>query len=134
MAFGSLSKRSNSTGAAFMERTNRRASGTNGRPKRHSLRSSPRDVDQNGNSAAEQGSDGSNTTRPRQNKPTTEKKRNSTPLDQPLDSSRGVDNYQLRQFGGSDEKAKQQLSRSSSTRRCRDRLSSIFDFLTRRHH
>ncbi|QRD82969.1 hypothetical protein F9C07_2056108 [Aspergillus flavus] len=54
IAYGSLTKRSNSTGAAFMERTNRRASGITGRPKRHSLRSSPRELDQNGNSPVEQ--------------------------------------------------------------------------------
>ncbi|PTU18260.1 hypothetical protein P175DRAFT_0443854 [Aspergillus ochraceoroseus IBT 24754] len=40
--YGSLSKRSNSTGAAFIERSNRRTSGVNGRPHRHSMFSSPR--------------------------------------------------------------------------------------------
>ncbi|KAF7592846.1 hypothetical protein BBP40_012325 [Aspergillus hancockii] len=133
MAFGSLSKRSNSTGAAFMERTNRRASGTNSRIKRHSLRSSPREVDQNGNGPTEQGYSESNTTRSHNGKPATEKVRNFTPLDQPLDSLRGVDNYQLDQLGEPGQKVNQ-LTRSSSTKRCRDRLSSIFDFLTRRHH
>ncbi|KAK6832560.1 hypothetical protein RU639_004197 [Aspergillus parasiticus] len=119
IAYGSLTKRSNSTGAAFMERTNRRASGTTGRPKRHSLRSSPRELDQNGSSSVDQ----SNTS------PTTQ----STAPDPPPDSSRGNDGYQLHQLEPSDLKAKQ-LGRSSSTRRCRRRLSSIFDFLTRKHH
>ncbi|KAF5864693.1 hypothetical protein ETB97_006970 [Aspergillus alliaceus] len=131
-AYGSLSKRSNSTGAAFMERTNRHAAGTNGRPKRHSLRSSPREVDHNGNGLAESNG-GSHTTRPRQSKAAIEEmNRHSTPLDQPLDSP-GVESYQLHQLEPSDEKAKQ-LNRSSSTRRCRQRLSSIFDFLARKHH
>ncbi|KAB8213762.1 hypothetical protein BDV33DRAFT_49069 [Aspergillus novoparasiticus] len=119
IAYGSLTKRSNSTGAAFMERTNRRASGTTGRPKRHSLRSSPRELDQGGNSPMEQSN----------RSPTTQ----STAPDPPLDSSGGNDGYQLHQLEPSDLKAKQ-LGRSSSTRRCRRRLSSIFDFLTRKHH
>ncbi|KAL4891890.1 hypothetical protein BDV59DRAFT_181205 [Aspergillus ambiguus] len=37
LAYGSLSKRSNSTGAAFIERSNRRASGASNRPNRHSM-------------------------------------------------------------------------------------------------
>ncbi|GAB1192251.1 hypothetical protein APSETT444_001440 [Aspergillus pseudonomiae] len=119
IAYGSLTKRSNSTGAAFMERTNRRASGTVGRPKRHSLRSSPRELDQNGNSPVEQSNRGS-TTQP------------AAP-DPPLDSSQGNDSYPLHQLEPSDLKAKQ-LGRSSSTKRCRRRLSNIFDFLTRKHH
>ncbi|GES61734.1 hypothetical protein ATEIFO6365_0001024000 [Aspergillus terreus] len=36
-AYGSLTKRSNSTGAAFIERSNRRSSGAGSRPSRHSM-------------------------------------------------------------------------------------------------
>ncbi|KAE8355819.1 hypothetical protein BDV28DRAFT_128182 [Aspergillus coremiiformis] len=133
MVYDSLSKRSNSTGAAFMERTNRRASGSKGQPKRYSLRSNRRQVVENGNNPAEQSHAGGHTTWAHQSQTVAERNRKSTPLDQPLDSSRGVDSYQLRQLEPSGEKANQ-LNRSSSTKRCRRRLSSIFDFLTRKHH
>ncbi|PKY02592.1 hypothetical protein P168DRAFT_186972 [Aspergillus campestris IBT 28561] len=50
VAYGRLNKRSNSTGAAFIERSNRRASGIDNGPNRHSGLCSPRGVSQNRNS------------------------------------------------------------------------------------
>lgn len=47
VTYGRLNKRSNSTGAAFIERSNRRATGIDSGPNRHSVLCSPRGVSQN---------------------------------------------------------------------------------------
>ncbi|KAE8148776.1 hypothetical protein BDV25DRAFT_130947 [Aspergillus avenaceus] len=108
MTYRTISKRSNSTGAAFIERSNRRAPGTSAR--RHT---NPREGE-----------------RSRSNKPDKENIKNPKSLAQ---DTKGFDGYPLQQLDMSNEKTKS-LSRTGSTRKCRERIGNMFDFLTRKHH
>ncbi|KAH8428208.1 uncharacterized protein LDX57_005911 [Aspergillus melleus] len=132
-AYGSLSKRSNSTGAAFIERSNRRASSATLRPSRHSLLSNPREAAPIGVSEvnALQEEPGSRTTRSHPKRPDFENERDFVaPSRKP-----GIQNG-TRKLDASNEKAAKSLNRNAEPAptkgKRRHRFSNIFDFLTRK--
>lgn len=134
-----LARRSNSTGAAFIERSNRRSSGSK-RPQRHSflppndlsrdgvagLEAIPSESLTNGNGQAQNGNSHSESTVKFANpEPTSEKPRRKTsqrvPQPEPT-TSRGLDG-QNSESGPPATKSKR-----------RHRISGLFDCIFRRHH
>lgn len=126
LAYGSLSKRSNSTGAAFIERSNRRTSSATVRPSRHSLLSNHREAAPNAVAESKPlPEDRSLPRRPDENG------RHLTNPSRTPDLSNGT-----RQQEASHEKAAKSLNRSAEPAptkgKRRHRFSSIFDFLTKK--
>ncbi|PYH92997.1 hypothetical protein BO71DRAFT_9457 [Aspergillus ellipticus CBS 707.79] len=136
--YGSLSKRSNSTGAAFMERTNnRRASGSHSRLNRHSALATPRERENDDTSQA--------TTPARQDsksrrlwshrKSDIPDLKQIVPPDQEPDRSRGFENHPPRAIDTPLEKSQAPEPTPTKGKR-RHRISSLFDFIIRKngHH
>ncbi|RAK97620.1 uncharacterized protein BO80DRAFT_188286 [Aspergillus ibericus CBS 121593] len=137
--FGSLSRRSNSTGAAFIERTNRRASGSNGRLNRHGTLSSPREQRQDEAEEATPARQDSKSRRlwsHRKSDIQTPKKI-ATP-DHRSNQPQAFENPQSRQVDMSrDLDIKSPAGESVPTKgKRRHRISNLFDFIIRKtgHH
>ncbi|OOF98126.1 hypothetical protein ASPCADRAFT_205395 [Aspergillus carbonarius ITEM 5010] len=137
--FGSLSRRSNSTGAAFIERTNRRASGSHGRLNRHSTLSSPREKrhDEAAEAAPARQDSKSRRLWSHRKSDIQDPKKAATP-DQKPDRSQAFESHQSHQVETSrDPGAKSSAGESAPTKgKRRHRISSLFDFIIRKtgHH
>lgn len=132
MSPGSLNKRSNSTGAAFLRRSSRQsASGTSGRLNRHSMRSRTRELprDSASTSTPAQSEYEDHSSRSLSHEANMENTSATKELDHADDPSHGdafqtetpVDSPRHRNTTSSDAKPKR-----------RHRISGIFDFLTKR--
>lgn len=136
--FGSLSRRSNSTGAAFIERTNRRASGSNGRLTRHSTLSSPREQRQDETVEAKPARQDSKSRRlfSHRKSDVQDFKMTASP-DQAIDGSRGYENNQSRQADSFRDKGIDSPADSAPSKgKRRHRISSLFEYIIRKtgHH
>ncbi|RAL17532.1 uncharacterized protein BO97DRAFT_333537 [Aspergillus homomorphus CBS 101889] len=135
---GRQSKRSNSTGAAFIERTNRRASGTLGRLNRHSTLSSTRetrhDTDANATPAPARQDSKSRKRWSHQRKPEAPDPKQGP--DKDLGRSRGIDSPLPQQQQSDKSNGKSSNNKSAeptpSKGKLRHRLSSLFDFIIRK--
>jgi hypothetical protein len=119
--YNSLSKRSNSTGAAFIERTNRRNSSST----RHNALCSPR-----------QSYDGSAEPKPRQNGRSRSEQRKSEREDTKLDSTLAQPKSTRRSKQDGQTVNNQSESPRPTKGKRRHRFSNLFDFLIRKggHH
>ncbi|PWY87609.1 hypothetical protein BO70DRAFT_332639 [Aspergillus heteromorphus CBS 117.55] len=134
-SYGSLSKRSNSTGAAFIERTNRRASSSNNRLNRHSALATPRErsQDETETTQATPARQDSKSRRIWPHSRKSEDLKRIVPPDQEPDRSRGLDNPRASRPVEPSSLEKSQPEPAPTKGKRRHRISSLFDFIIRKN-